>query len=188
MHTPLQITFRNFERSPAVEAKVHERAEKLEHLFGDIMSCHVAVELLHKHHQKGNHYHVRIDVTVPGDELVASREAGEHHAYTDVYVALRDAFDTMGRLLEDYARRMRREVKTHEVPLHGRIAELHRAADYGRIEASDGALVYFHRNSVVDADFDDLAVDAEVRYAVEQGERGPQATTVHVVGKHHIVG
>ncbi len=188
MHTSLQITFRNFDRSPAVEDKIRERASRLERFFGDIMSCRVAVELLHKHHHQGNHYHVRIDVTVPGDELIASREPDEHNAYTDVYVAIRDAFDTMERLLEDYVRRMRREVKAHTPFPHGRVAELHRADEYGRIETSDGRLVYFHRNSVVDGDFDDLAVGSEVRFVEEAGDRGPQASTVHVIGKHHIVG
>jgi len=188
MQIPLQITFRNLNRSPAIEAKIRERVDKLERFFGEVTSCRVAVELLHKHHAQGNHYHVRVDVTVPGEELVASREPGEHHAYADVYVAIRDAFDTMGRLLEDYARRMRRQVKAHEVPPHGRVAELHRADDYGLIETADGHMVYFHRNSVVEGDFDDLAIGSEVRFVEEQGERGPQASTVHIIGKHHIVG
>lgn len=188
MHTPLQITFRNFARSPAVEDKIRERAARLERYFGDIMGCRVAVELVHKHHRQGNHFHVRIDLTVPGDELVANREPDEHAAYTDVYVAIRDAFEAMDRMLEEYVRRMRRQVKAHETPLHGRVAELHRADDYGRIETSDGRLVYFHRNSMVDADFDQLAIGAEVRFSEEQGERGPQASTVHRIGKHHIVG
>jgi cold shock CspA family protein len=60
--------------------------------------------------------------------------------------------------------------------------------DYGRIETLDGRLVYFHRNSVVGADFAELKIGAEVRFHEEAGERGPQASTVHVVGKHHIVG
>lgn len=188
MHTSLQITFRNLDRSAAVEAKIRERAARLERRFGDIIGCRVAVELLHKHHRQGNHFHVRIDLTVPGGELVASREPDEHPAYTDVYVAIRDGFDAAERMLEDYMRRLRGQVKAHETPLHGRVSELHRAEGYGRIETSDGRLVYFHRNSLVHADFDDLAVGDEVRYDDEQGERGPQASTVRVVGKHHIVG
>lgn len=58
--------------------------------------------------------------------------------------------------------------------------------DYGRIVAPGGRQVYFHRNSVVGADFDGLRIGTEVRFAEEMGERGPQASTVHVVGKHHI--
>jgi len=121
MHNSLQITFRNLDRSSAVEEKIRDRALKLDRYFSDIQSCDVAVSLLHKHHHQGNRYHVRVAVTVPGDELIASRQPDENHAYTDVYVAMRDAFDTMERLLEDYVRRLRREVKTHEPPARGRV-------------------------------------------------------------------
>jgi len=188
MQLPLQITFHNLDRSEAVEAKIRERAEKLELYYGRIMRCRVAVEAQHKHHRHGNHYHVRIDVTVPSGELVASRQSGEHHSHTDVYVAVRDAFDAICRQLEEYARRERRQFKAHEVPPHGRIVEFNPDEDCGRIETPDGKLVYFHRNSVVDADFDKLQIGDEVRFAEEMGELGPQASTVHLVGKHHIVG
>ncbi len=188
MQTPLQITFRNLRRSHAVEANVRGCAENLEKYCDRIMGCRVMVETTHKHHEHGNHYHVRVDVTVPDRELVASREPDEHHSYTDVYVAIRDAFDTMRRQLEDYARRQRRQVKAHEEPPHGRITELMPDQEFGRIETLGGRLVYFHRNSVINADFAQLRVGDEVRFEEEAGERGPQATTVRVVGKHHIVG
>jgi len=186
MKLPLQVVFRNMEPSATAEAKIRERAGQLERIYPHIMSCRVAVEAHHKHHHQGNLYHVRIDLKVPDSEIVASRDPGEHHAHEDVYVAVRDAFDAVDRRLEDYARRRRGQVKTHEAPPHGRIAELH--ADYGKIETADGRLVYFHRNSVIDTEFDKLAVGAEVRFAEEAGELGPQASTVHVVGKHHVVG
>lgn len=188
MQQPIQITFRNLERSPAIEAKILECAQKLDEFYERIMSCRVVIEELHRHHRHGNHYQVRVDLTVPGGELVATREPDEHHAYTDVYVTIRDAFDAIRRQLEDYARRQRSDVKAHELPPHGRIVEIYPAEDYGRIETPDGRLVYFHRNSVLEAPFDALQVGTEVRFVVEMGERGPQASTVHVVGKHHIVG
>jgi cold shock CspA family protein len=55
------------------------------------------------------------------------------------------------------------------------------------METPDGREIYFHRNSIVDASFDDLKIGAELRFAEELGEKGPQATTVYVVGKHHPV-
>lgn len=186
MQIPLQITFRDLARSPAIEASVREHAEKLDRYYDRIMGCRVMVEESHKHHRRGNHFHVRVDVTLPGGELVASREPDEHHAYTDVYVAIRDAFDTMRRQLEDYARKHDQRLKVHAAPPHGRVVELHPQEHYGRIETPDGRLVYFHRNSVLGADFDTLRIGAEVRFDEEAGERGPQASTVHVVGKHHV--
>lgn len=188
MELPLQITFRNLGRSEAIEAKIRERANKLNQFHDHIMSCRVAVEAQHKHHRQGNHYHIRVDVTVPGGELVSSREPDQHQGYEDIYVAIRDAFDAIRRQLENYGRRQSRQVKVHETPPHGHIVEHYPAEDYGRIEVSDGRLVYFHRNSVVDAEFDKLQIGAQVRFSEEMGERGPQASTVHIVGKHHIVG
>lgn len=186
MQLPLQVVFRNMQPSAAVEAKVRERADQLEQFYQPIMSCRVTVEAHHKHHHQGNLFHVRVDLKVPEAELVASRDPGEHHAHEDVYVAIRDAFDAIRRQLEDYVRRRRGHIKEHETPPHGRIAELY--PDYGKILAPDGQLVYFHRNSLVDAPFEQLSVGTEVRYVQEMGELGPQATSVHVIGKHHIVG
>jgi cold shock CspA family protein len=187
MKLPLQITFRNMDPSEAVEAKVRGEAEKLDTLYDQIMRCSVVVEAHHKRHHKGNIYHVRIDLTVPGGELVADREPGRHHAHEDVYVAIRDAFNAAGRQLKDYVGRRRRDVKTHEAPPHGKISELFTEEGYGKIESSDGREIYFHKNSVLNADFDKLEVGAEVRFAEEEGDRGPQASTVKVVGKHHVV-
>ena len=185
MQLPLQVVFRNMEPSAAVETKIHERAEQLERIYSPIMSCRVAVEAHHKHHHQGNLYHVRVDLKVPNSEIVASRDPGEHHAHEDVFVAVRDAFDAVRRRLEDYARHRRGDVKVHEAPPHGRIIDLY--PEHGRIETADGRIVYFHRNSVIDADFDKLAIGAEVRFVEEAGERGPQASTVYVIGKHHVV-
>jgi ribosomal subunit interface protein len=188
MKLPLEIVFRNLKPSAAIETNVRERAEKLETFYSDIMSCRVVVEADHKHHHKGNLYHVRVDVTVPGTELIANREPHENHAHEDVYVAIRDSFNAMRRQLEDYARRRRGDVKAREVPPHGRIVELSPEQDFGRIETPDGRLVYFHRNSVLDTDFGTLTVGDEVRFAEEMGELGPQASSVHLEGKHHVVG
>jgi cold shock CspA family protein len=82
-------------------------------------------------------------------------------------------------------RRGQGAVKLHEEPPHGRILRVCRPDDYGFIEAVDGREIYFHRNSVLDDAFDRLEPGAEVWFSEEQGERGAQASTVRVVGKHH---
>jgi ribosome-associated translation inhibitor RaiA len=75
------------------------------------------VEVPHRHHRKGHLYHIRIDLTVPGAELVVKRDPPQHQAHEDIYVAIRDAFDSAERQLKEYAERQRGEVKTHEEPL-----------------------------------------------------------------------
>ena len=104
MQQPIQITFRNMLPSKAVEAKVKQRASKLKRYFENILSCKVTIEAPHKHHHKGSIFQVNIDVTVPGREIVVSREPGLNHAHEDVYVAVRDAFAAARRQLEDYAK------------------------------------------------------------------------------------
>ncbi len=188
MQLPLQITFRHMDTSEAVEADIREKAEKLNQVFDHIMSCRVVVEQSHKSQNQGNIFHVSIDVTVPGKELVVSREPGVNHAHEDVYVVIRDAFDSMRRQLEAYGQHLRKEVKSHEIPAHGRISLLVPYENYGRIDTADGRDIYFHRNSVVNADFDKLDIGFEVRFDESQGDDGPQASTVYLIGKHHIVG
>jgi cold shock CspA family protein/ribosome-associated translation inhibitor RaiA len=148
----------------------------------------VTVEAPHKHHRQGKLYRVAVDVRLPGGEVVASRDPSAHHAHEDVYVSLRDAFKAVRRQLQDYVRVRRGKVKAHETPPHGTISVLYPEEDYGRIATSDGRDIYFHRNSVVNAQFEHLKLGDEVRFSEEAGERGTQASTVHVVGKQHPAG
>ena len=107
MKLPLEITFRNVEASDALEADIRAKAEKLDLFYDRVMACRVVVDAPHKHHHKGNVYHVRIDLTVPDGELVVSKDAGQDHAHEDPYVAVRDAFDAARRQLQDYIDRRR---------------------------------------------------------------------------------
>ncbi|HEX5364949.1 MAG TPA: ribosome-associated translation inhibitor RaiA [Gallionella sp.] len=109
MQTPLQITVRDFEHSDALETRIREKAKKLEEFFNQITSCRVVVEMPHKHHHQGKHFNVRIDIGVPGKEIVVNRDHDE-----DIYVALRDAFGAAERQLKDYAHKLRGEIKTHD--------------------------------------------------------------------------
>jgi cold shock CspA family protein/ribosome-associated translation inhibitor RaiA len=183
MQLPLQITYRNVPQSDAVEAKIRKRAEKLDKLFGRIMSCRVAVESPERRHRQGKRYQVRIDLTVPGAELVANREPDEHHAYEDIYVAIRDSFDAIERKLLEYVDQLQGEVKQAVKAPHAWVRELDQEKGFGFIETQEGRRVYFHMNSVLNNAFDRLKVGTEVRFTEEQGEKGPQASTVDLIGK-----
>ena len=183
----LQITFRNIDASPAVEAKIRERARELEQFFDRIVSCRVVIEAPNRR-RHGDLYHIRVDLKVPGREIVVKRDPPEHHAHEDIYVAVRDSFDAVRRQLEDHVRRRRGDVKVHDVPSHGRIGSLIAERDYGFINASDGTEVYFHRNAVANGEFEKLQVGDEVRFSLHsgEGEKGPQASAVVPIGKHHL--
>lgn len=188
MQLPLQITFRHMDPSPALEARIRQRAEALEHFFDRITACHVTVECQHPRHHQGNLFEVRIDLVVPGREIVIGRDRGINHAHEDAHVAVRDAFDALRRRLEDHARHGRGAVKLHEVPDHGRIVRLLPDRDGGFIATASGDEIYFHRNSVVDGRFDALEIGTEVRFVARESEsaEGPQASTVIELGKHHL--
>jgi len=189
MDIPLQVSFRNMDRSAAVELKVRKSAQKLEKYFGHITSCRVMIEAPERRQHKGKLYHVRIDIGLPGKELVVNRHPKNKHEHEDVYVAVRDAFKAARRRLQDRARKMEGKVKSHGVPLHGKILRLFPYEGYGFIAASDGREIYFHKNSVLSGTFDKLEQGTEVRLAVAEGEspQGPQATTVEPLGKHHLL-
>lgn len=180
MNIPLQITFRHMDPSPALEDRIRQLAARLEHFSERIMRCHVVVESAHQHHAQGNLFEVRIDVTTPGGAFSIQSAHPYSHAHEDAYVALRDAFRAVRRRLEDFERVTRQDVKSHAELPRGRICELDAARSFGRIETDDGRLIYFHRHSVLGRPFESLSIGTEVSFAEEQGELGPQASTVHV--------
>jgi cold shock CspA family protein/ribosome-associated translation inhibitor RaiA len=181
MLIPLQVTFRNMDPSPALESRARELAARLEKFSPQIVHCHVVIEAPHRHQHQGELFEVRIDVTVPGKEIAIRRAHPADPSHQDAYVALRDAFRAARRKLQDYVRERRKDVKTHVGLPRGRICELSPQQNFGRIEADDGRLIYFHRNSVLGRRFEELTRGMEVRFAVEAGDLGPQASTVHVL-------
>jgi ribosome-associated translation inhibitor RaiA len=106
--TQPQITYRGMPHSPAMDARIMELAAKLDEFHPKITSCHVVVDELDRHKNKGNLFEVRIDLHVPGRELAAT-----HQPHEDAYAAITNAFDVMFRQLEDVARIQRGEVKRH---------------------------------------------------------------------------
>lgn len=201
MQLPIQISFRNMESSPAVEARIREEAEKLSEFFNNIMGCRVMIEVPHRRHQRGRRIHIRIDLTVPGNEIVVSHEPNLHHSllhtedeelskelevdapHKDVFVAIRDAFKTARRQLQDHARKQAGAVKRHEPPPQARVSRLYPEEGYGYLETPAGEEIYFHRNSVLNDGFDELSVGMAVSFVEETGNKGPQASTVRLLGK-----
>lgn len=185
MPFPLEIQFQNIAHSDAVEARIREKAEKLERIHDRIVSCRVVVEQTSRRQQKGKLYQVRIDVSVPGAEIVANRNPSNE----DVYIALRDAFAAATRLLEDNVRkRSGHQVKPHPTPEYGSVVRLFPEEGYGFIAASDGREIYFHRNAVIGGGWEALDIGSEVRFSETEGEKGPHALNVTPVGQSETIG
>ena len=68
----------------------------------------------------------------------------------------------------------------------GTVVQLDPLGEFGLLESSDGQEIYFHRNSVLDDAYSRLLVGSRVTYAEEMGEKGPQASTVKLMGKHSL--
>jgi cold shock CspA family protein len=184
MKLPVQIAFHNMPQHADIASAIRAHAEWLENYCDRIMSCRVVVDRPHLHHKEGNFYQIRIDLKVPGRELAVKRGPGRQTDSQDLDLMIRDAFDEARRQLEDHTRRRRGEVKTHESLPHARVVRVFPETGYGFLETADGWEVYFHRNSVVEASFEDLEVGTEVRFVEELGDKGPQASTVTRVGRH----
>lgn len=184
MNTPVQISFHNLPHSTVIETGIHEAVSRLEAIYDRIMSCRVIIDQPHRHHKEGNHFQVRIDVKVPGRELVIKREPGANLAYSELDAVIHEAFDEMQQQLEEFVHCLRGFVKTHETAPHARVARLFPEAGYGFLETFDGREIFFHRNSVLNGGFGRLLVGTEVSFVEELGQKGPQASTVRLVGRH----
>ena len=124
---------------------------------------------------------------MPGAELVVKRELSGSLSGGDLLVVIQDAFDEMHRQIEDFVKRRRGFVKTHDGPARARVARLFLNEGYGFLETGEGREVFFHQNSVRDGEFKHLKVGTEVSFVEELGEKGAQASTVRVVGRHNHV-
>ena len=138
MKTPLKTTFRNLDHSDTLVARIQEEADKLDKCFDRITGCRVMVEMPHRHRRHGASFHVRIEVGVPGKQLVVAHDSTPHadgndepqghqvrspeagETRKDVYVAIRDSFKVMRRQVEEYERTLRHDVKTHCAIPHAR--------------------------------------------------------------------
>ncbi len=107
MTAKVQVTFRDFSPPQLAEERIQERVDRLHKLHPRINSCRVVAETPHRHHHKGTLYLIRIDLTVPGSELVINRDHNDKHAHEDFFVAVRDAFNAMEHKLRSFTQRHR---------------------------------------------------------------------------------
>jgi cold shock CspA family protein len=184
MRVPLEIAFKGIEHTDEIDTLIREGTEKLERVCHYLTSCRVAVEKRQQHQEVGNPYRVRIDMTVPpGHELVVKREPSKGDMHDPLEIVVKHAFDSAARQLRKLVERQRGDVKNH--PDQQVMAVVHKLfpnEGYGFLRTADTQEeIYFHRNSVLHNGFDRMAIGMGVRYTVEDGQKGLQATSVQVV-------
>lgn len=180
MEIPLHITVHDMPRSEALEARIRKKAAELERFHPRITSCRVTLNEFGKHHHQGRQFEVCVDVRVPGHAEVVSNR----HHHGDIYVALRDAFASVARQIEEVIREKRGDIKAHEVTQQGRVTRIIPEEGIGFVETSDGRELYFSRENVVRPAFDRLEPGATVHFIEAPAGEGLQAKRVSS-GKHH---
>jgi cold shock CspA family protein/ribosome-associated translation inhibitor RaiA len=187
MQTPPEIEFQGMATTPAIEDAIAKHVAELEQRWGRITACRVVLKGPGHHHQAGGLYEVHIRLALPnGREVNVRRTAPADDRRTDLTFALNNAFKRARRQLQDQVRRTQGQVKHHDGPPIGTVVRLDPSGEFGFLEAGDGQEIYFHRNSVLDGAFSRLAVGSRVTYAEELGDKGAQATTVRLLGKHGL--
>ncbi len=180
-----EIIFNGIDRSTWVESYVAERLAHLERFSQDLTRCHVTLTREQTSHRKGNHYSVMVEVRVPRQhDLAVKKQKQIRDMQTQLPALINEAFGAIEKQLKRTVEKRRGDAKIHNGQPHGMIEKLFADEGYGFIRAlDDDRQFYFHSNSVLHIEFERLTVGTEVRFTAEQGEDGPQASSVQVVGK-----
>lgn len=187
MQVPAQIDFQGMQPEQRLRNAIDTHVAALEKRFGRVTACRVVLKGPGGHHRTGGLYEVNIHLSLPdGRDVDIARTASADERHADVDFAINDAFKRARRRLQDEVRRMRGQVKTPERAPIGKITQLDAAGGFGFLESEDGREIYFHGNSLLNADFRKLTVGARVAFAEEMGDKGPQASTVKLLGKHDL--
>jgi cold shock CspA family protein len=102
----------------------------------------------------------------------------------DLHNAINEAFRIAQRRLTEFKAQLSDRTASPQsggaYEFVGQIAEMPPAEDFGFLLTKEGALLYFHRNSILAGDFDALRRGDEVTYVEELGDTGPTASKVRV--------
>jgi|SRR5690606_18768235 len=183
MQIPLEISYRDVPKTDAIDNLIREKTKKLEQVCGYITGCRVAVEKPHNNIKVGNEFRVRIDITVPPKHnVVINKEPGKNDMHNSLTTVIRDAFDAARKQLQKLSAVRRDETKVHpEQEVRAIVSRIYPDEGYGFLRTINGREIYFHKNSLINMKFEELQEGRGVRFFEEDGEKGPQASTVQVI-------
>lgn len=190
MQIPAKISFHNVDASAALETRIREKIAKLEKRFPNLVGLSVVVDSAHHHQQKGRLYTVKIDVTLPGGELVVSMHPGKNPTKHDkIFAAMNDAFLAIEKQLIRFRAPMRKETKSRAKHWQiGVVSNISSDDGFGFLTTGDGE-IYFHKNAVENERFSELDIGSKVRFvsADQPGNDGPHASVVRLPGRNKVV-
>ncbi|MBR0958993.1 HPF/RaiA family ribosome-associated protein [Bradyrhizobium japonicum] len=184
MQTPAQIEFEDLTPSSDLQAAIDQHISELEKRFGRATAGRIIVRGPGERHKTGGQYQVSIRLALPeGREVNVGRTPTKDERYADLTFAVDDAFKRARRQLQDQVGVMHGQTKLHEAEPVGTVLRIDPSGEFGFLEAADGHEVYFNCNSVLEGRAG-IAAGTRVSYVEELGEKGPQASTVKLLGKH----
>lgn len=181
MHVPIEIDYRNVNKTEALETRIRDRIAKMDKLSDKLSSCHLSVEKLHEHQDSGRRFRVRLVMHhPPGQELVVDRNSSGGDVHQEVHQVVDEVFDSAERKLKKLVDKLHGDVKSHphQEPT-AVIMEIHREAGEGRLRSVEGQELYFNRTTSPD-DFDHLDEGDGVSYIEAHTEEGPYANSVRL--------
>jgi cold shock CspA family protein/ribosome-associated translation inhibitor RaiA len=191
MDVPLEIAFHNTASSKEAEEEIRARVADLERRYNRLISCRVRVE-----QRASNPSHtippvVHIELGIAGRKHFLISHEPDHllrkYKHPDLHHAIVEAFRLAERQLSDIKdqRNGRNKDGHHDVGNQslGQVAEVTPEQDFGYLVTKEGGLLYFHRNSLLTGEFDDLERGDDVYYNEDVGDTGPVATKVRVKAK-----
>ena len=191
LQVPVEIAFHNIESSEWAEQEIRARVAELERIYDRLISCRVRIDQRAKDLTGTIPPVVHIELGIPGrGDLVVSHEP-EHllrkYRHPDLHKAINEAFRIAERQLLDLKEQRdgRTKASDHDAENQslGQIAEITPEQDFGFLLTKEGGLLYFHRNSLLSGDFDQLERGQDVYYNEDMGDTGPIATKVRVKNK-----
>jgi len=192
MQKPVEIAFRNIESSEAAEAAIRDHVARLERMYGRMTTCRVRVDQRNQNVNESIPPVVHIDISVPGHKDIVVAHEADHlqrkYQVPDLRNAINEAFRIAERQLGKYKDKLSDHgvaERGHEAAneFRGQVAELTPAKDFGYILTKEGGLLYFHRNSLLNGEFDGLRRGDEVSYVEQAGDTGPIASKVRVLDR-----
>jgi ribosome-associated translation inhibitor RaiA/cold shock CspA family protein len=191
MQKPVEISFHNLEPSKQAEAAIREHVGRLERMYERMTACRVRVDQRNQNRTHSIPPVVHIEISVPGrKEIVVAHEPAHlqrKFQAPDLHNAINEAFRIAEHRLSKFKEKLtdHGEQATHEAAneFRGQVAELTPEKDCGFLMTKEGSLLYFHRNSLLNGDFDSLRRGDDVTYVETMGDTGPIARKVRVIEK-----
>ena len=175
----LKIEAKNLDLRKSWQEKIEEERNKLiRHYANTVLHLRVTIEATPGYKEGG--FEVRLVATVP-NETVAVKRWGEK-----VRPLLVEAFDVLGAQLKEIVKKRQnhKSVKMQGATIDGKLSGIVRKVfpeeSFGFIVTDDKLDVFFHANSLKDISITDLTEGDEVLFAMEEGDKGPQATWVKI--------